>query len=455
MATPIPVNHAPFTIEEVARATGGTVTRGAGIKGTGVTTDSRVEAVVFVALRGENQDAHAFADRARAKIVVVERGRAPKSEAGVVEVDDTLLAWGRLARFHFDRWKCPENRVIAITGSAGKTTTKELVRALAGPDAYATPGNLNNRIGVPSVVLGLEDSHRVAVIEMGMSLPGEIDALAQIAPPDVSIVTNVGVAHAEGVGGREGVMREKGGVYRALTPDGVAIVNADDDFATRAAMGTKGRVITFGRAESADYRLLARNPARIQTPTRAVVLALPIPGEVAAIDLCAALAAIESSGEALTEAELNARLATVRLEGRATLTRLAGNVLLLDDSYNANPSSMRAAFATLIEVGEGRRKVAVLGEMKELGPLAESEHAALDVVGVDLVIGCGGLIDLALDRAEAAGIRVIRAKNTEEAALLAAQHLRPGDAVLVKASRSVKAEEVSAAVSRASASFRP
>ena len=276
MATPIPKNQARFTIEEIASATRGTVLTMLPhyrIEVKGVVSDSRsVEpGSVFVALVGETHDGHAFlevAARKGAAVAIVERGHRGHREKTfdgmvMIEVDDTLVAWGDLAQARLEKWRegRSERRVVAITGSAGKTTTKELVAALlasVGPTHF-TAGNLNNRIGVPSVVFALEDKHRFAVLEMGMSLPGELDAITAFAPPDVSVVTNVGVAHAEGVGGREGVMREKGAVYRALGRDGVAIVNADDEFAQRAAEGTRAkRVVTFGRAEGARYRLVDR-----------------------------------------------------------------------------------------------------------------------------------------------------------------------------------------------------
>jgi len=512
MATPIPPNRAVLSLDDARAATGGTITRACSIAMTGgITTDSRavVRGGVFVALRGETHDGHAFLDKACAAdpaYVVVERGlglRGPKaplmrsahepppfpspsaggafalranagvpaadsasaSTPGVLEVDDTLVALGAMARVHLEAWRARTGgRVVAITGSAGKTTTKELTAALLGAvgPTHFTAGNLNNRVGVPSMVLSLDDSHRFSVLEMGMSVPGEIAAVASIARPDVAIVTNVGVAHAEGVGGREGVMREKGAIYRALAESGVAVVNADDDFATRAAEGTPARTrTTFGRAEGARYRLVRRDPRAdggstvvLRTPTRELTLTLPLPGEAAAIDLAAALAAQEAaSGVELEPARLDEALAAVRLAGRATVVRLGGDVVVLDDTYNANPGSMRAALETLAEIAGSRRRVAVLGEMKELGAHAEAEHAALGeaiaAAGVALAIGCGGLVGLALDGAAARGVEVVRAGSTDEAAREAAARVRAGDAVLVKGSRSVGAERVVAKLSEA------
>jgi len=477
MATPIPTNRAAFTVDAIAEATRGSIVRrGSLVDVAGVVTDSRalVPGNVFVAIKGESHDGHAFVAKAvaaHAAVILVERGRGEQAfldgasgDATFVEVDDTLIALGDLARVHLEAWRARAphgagRKVIAITGSAGKTTTKELLSAILGAVAptHYTAGNLNNRVGVPHVVLGLEDSHRFVVLEMGMSLPGELDLITSFARPDVSVVTNVGLAHAEGVGGPDGVMREKGAVYRALASDGVAVINADDARVMSAASATSARTrVTFGTAEGATYRLVRREARGeggslvvLATPGRELSLLLPLPGEAAAIDLAAALAAQETaSGTLLPIEALEAELATVQLAGRATVKRLGQDVLVLDDTYNANPGSMRAALATLAEIAGSRRRVAILGEMKELGSHAESEHDALGdalaVSGVTLAIGCGGLVDRTLARAAslAPAMEVVAAPSTEEAAREAGLRVRSGDAVLVKGSRSVGAERV-------------
>ncbi|MBX3216253.1 MAG: UDP-N-acetylmuramoylalanyl-D-glutamyl-2, 6-diaminopimelate--D-alanyl-D-alanine ligase [Labilithrix sp.] len=509
MATPIPSNRARFLLAEVARATGGTIARRgarADEPTVGVSSDSRAATPgsLFVALRGEAHDGHAFVGAAADKgavVVIVERGAQVELPEGVsvVEVDDTLVAWGDLARAHLTRWRMEslDGRVVAVTGSAGKTTTKELTAALLAEIAptHFTAGNLNNRVGVPAVIFALEPAHRFCVLEMGMSLPGELDAICAFAKPDVSVVVNVGVAHAEGVGGREGVMKEKGAVYRALGPDGIAIVNADDELVRRAAREARvRRVETFGRgaattrrpgsfAEDGAAEAIARSPRTSSLPPsapssgrphyrlvdrtpdgagsrvvvscagREITFHLPLPGEAAAIDLTAALAAQEAvSREVLSTSAVERALAAVSLKDRGSVRVLPGDVLVLDDTYNANPASMRAALATLGEIAGARRKVVVLGEMKELGPLAESEHDALGEAiadaGVALAIGCGGLASRALDRAAARGVTVERAPDTRAAAALAGERVARGDAVLVKGSRSTRTELVVSALER-------
>jgi UDP-N-acetylmuramoyl-tripeptide--D-alanyl-D-alanine ligase len=480
MATPIPTNEATFTARAIAGATRATHATFRGVDHTvvGVTTDSRAvrPGCAFVALRGERFDGHAFladAVRGGARVVVVEEGRGGGVDVDVVEVKDTLVAWGDLARAHMHSWRHASHggRVVAITGSAGKTTTKELTHALLSTwgECHFTAGNLNNRIGLPAVALGVESRHRFAVFELGMSVPGEIAAMARIVEPEVAVITNVGIAHAEGAGGtREAVGREKGAIFEALAlaPAAVAVVNADDEVAmAQIALAGSARVETFGRSPKATYCLLERVPrgmhgsrVRIGRPAGDVIeLDFPLIGEAGAMDLLAALAAAEAAAQsplALDRAggALASFASRAALAGRGGVKVLPCGALVIDDTYNANPASMRAALVSLQEVAvpDRRRMIVVLGEMKELGPLADAEHASLGAalakIGVALAISCGGLMDLAMDAAAAAGVRTIKAASTDEAARIAATEVKPGDAVLVKGSRSVGTEKVVAAL---------
>jgi UDP-N-acetylmuramoyl-tripeptide--D-alanyl-D-alanine ligase len=465
MATPIGANRAAVDARAVAEATGGRVVRStAGRVAHGVTTDSRavVRGGAFVALRGEKHDAHAFvgaAIDAGAALVVVERGRAPDdARADAVEVDDTLVAWGAIARAHLRAWRSANAaaRVVAITGSAGKTTTKELCAALLSTvgECHATAGNLNNRVGVPAVVLELEARHRFAVLEVGMSLPGEIAALAGILEPDVAVITNVGLAHAGGVGGSMAdVAREKGALFEGLRQGGVCVANLDDVAVVEqlARAPSMARITNFGRGLAAQYRLVHRESlgpegSRLDLDRRrlgGLSVVLPIPGEAAAIDFAAALAAAEAAAGAMID-PTRAMRSLAPIPGRMRVRRSQG-LTVLDDAYNANPGSMRAALSTLAECGDGRR-VAVLGEMKELGPTAEREHAGLaDAVvaaGVTLLVSCGGLADVLARAVASRGVEVVLAGSAEEASRATVERVRPGDVVLVKASRSVGAERV-------------
>jgi UDP-N-acetylmuramoyl-tripeptide--D-alanyl-D-alanine ligase len=477
MATPIPLNHAAFTTRSIAEATRGRIVHGDAKSVSGVTTDSRavVAGGAFVALRGEHSDGHAFvgnAARAGAHVVVVERGRAPADAVtDVVEVEDTLCAWGDLARAHLRAWRDASSaaRVVAITGSAGKTTTKELCAAMLRTvgTCHATAGNLNNRIGLPAVALATDATARFVVLEAGMSLRGEIAALGAIAEPDVAVITNVGIAHAEGVGGSRGdVAREKGALYEALREGGVAVVNADDDAARGELARSRGaRALSFGVAEDAAYRLasrtslgLAGSRLRITRHGQSLDVDFPLLGEAAAIDFVAALAAADAAcGALIAPSDLARALAehagVAQRGGRGAVRHLDDGTLLIDDSYNANPASVHAALRSLAEIGraESRRTVAILGEMKELGPTAGEEHDAIGValaeLGIALVIGCGGLVDRALDRAAKSGVAVVKSASTERAAEEADARVRPGDVVLVKGSRSVGTERVIDALS--------
>jgi UDP-N-acetylmuramoyl-tripeptide--D-alanyl-D-alanine ligase len=465
MSTPIPENDAEMTVPEVVAATRGALVRQRreGQTAIGFVTDSRAvrSRSAFVAI----VDGHRFlgeAVRRGASLLMVRKG-TPLSEvrdASVVEVDDTLIAWGDVARAHLRRWRSHgRTATVGITGSTGKTTTKELTAALlssCGP-CHATAGNLNNRVGVPAVALGVRDVTRFAVFELGMSEPREIAALAGIVEPGVAVLLNVGVAHAGGVGGsRQDVAREKGALLEAVGRDGTCVVNLDDEVAAAQVGRTSARIRTFGTHARADYRLAGRSPLgpvgsrlTVERHGHRFDVAFPLLGEGAAMDFLAALAAAEAAtGETLSVSTIDEALARCRpVEGRAALKRLGHDILAIDDTYNANPQSMRAALETLAELGGGgRRKVAILGEMRELGPIAEEEHAALGEAvaraGVALAIGCGGLIELTLDRAADRGVAVARAKTTDEAKELAAREVRAGDVVLFKGSRTIGVERV-------------
>lgn len=475
MATPIPKNAALVSAWDFAGIADVRV-HGNGRAARGIVTDSRAvePGSAFFAIKGESFDGNDYlqsAVDAGATLVVTDR-EFRTAEADVVRVSDTLVALGTIATAHLASWRrsrigLDSAETIVITGSAGKTTTKQIAAALAGTlgETQATPGNLNNRVGLPMVAFTVEPRHRFAVLEAGMSLRGEIEALARIARPDVGVVTNIGVAHAEGVGGsRADVAREKGALYTNLGADGVAIVNADDD----AAMGQLRRscaskALTFGTRD-ADYRLVAmtsrgfegaritfERPCAVCASPRAketLEVESPLLGEAAAIDFLAALAAVEAAcGHALDPSSVQSAMSTLANAGqRGDVVRLADGMVVVDDTYNANPGSMRASLRMLSDLARtsGRRAVAVLGEMKELGEVSDQEHAnvsnALD--GIALVVGCGGKIGLALDRARAAGVETIACSNVDEATKATLSAVRATDVVLVKASRSVGAERV-------------
>jgi len=486
MATAIPKNRVETSASEIARVTRGAIAAGGDVRAKGITSDTRAieGGEAFVALRGERYDAHDFLDEAArrgAAILVVDRDLDRANSPGgpsVVRVGDTRVAWGDLAREHMRAWRSESKRtarVIAITGSAGKTTTKQLCAALLGEGTWASPGNLNNLVGVPAVVLMLERAHRFAVIECGMSVRGEIAKLASIVAPDVAVITNVSVAHAEGVAdagedAREAVGREKGALFDALGEDGACVFDADDALSTRLAERSRARrKIGFGKSARASYRLLDRvargaagSRVTIERPcescvrlaherglgAREIVEAeLPFVGEAAAIDLCAALAAVDAARGALAQHEIDdAMKRATNVDGRAAIVN-AGDVTIVDDTYNANPASMRAALSILADLAkDARRRVAIVGEMKELGPAARTEHAALGDALYDarvaLAIGCGGLASVSIAHAKARGVDAVACEDVASAERAALDRVRRGDVVLVKGSRSVGAERV-------------
>lgn len=474
MSTAIRANTAYYTTDYVAKTTRGSIAHGKNRTHRGVTTDSRavVNGGIFVALRGEHHDGHAFVDVAAkrgATLIVVNKGhaRSDSGDADVVEVDDTLVAWGDLARARIASWKDRGGKIIAITGSAGKTTTRELCASLLMTvgTVSATYGNLNNRVGVPAVAFEIENSHAYAVLEMGMSERGEIERLTEIAPPDVAVITNVGLAHAGGVGGGAAdIAREKGAIFAALGESGVAIANADDERVMSETKRSRGRVVTFGRSEQASYRLAARESlgsrgSRVTVERKASSLSvdLPLIGEAAAIDFVAALAAVEELvAHKLEESKIAGALKSVDLpSGRVSIVTLADGTIVIDDSYNANPDSVRAALASLAEIAkkENRRAVVVLGEMRELGDHAESAHAEIgDAIAANkiaIAISCGGLANIVVERAKRFDVSVYSADNAENASKIALSEVHAGDVVLVKGSRGVASEVVVEALKRA------
>jgi UDP-N-acetylmuramoyl-tripeptide--D-alanyl-D-alanine ligase len=437
----------------------------------GVSTDTRSvrPGEVFVALRGDSFDGHdhlaAAADKG-AVLAIVERPVEPPAGLTLLIVPSSLDALGALASCHLSRWRAAgSRRVLALTGSAGKTTTRiaiaSLLEALRPGEVHCAAGNLNNLIGVPMVVLGLEDAHRYAVLELGTNAPGEIGKLARMLRPDVGLVTLIAAAHTEGLGGIDGVAREKSALFDALTgSESVAMGNADDPRVAAAVMRSDAaRRITYGESEDASYRILAREllDAAVQgrhgqqqlriRADRDIEVETPLVGATGALATCAAVAAVEVLlAEPLDGSMVGASLAAAG--GRMRPMQTSAGALVIDDSYNANPASCRASIAAAREMAraEGRPLVLVLGEMRELGTLAVSEHEALgDVVaesGARLLIAVGGDASHIAERAQRHAVAARFVATSEEAAELARDEVSASDVVLVKGSRGVHTERV-------------
>lgn len=432
----------------------------------GVSTDSRAvePGSLFVALKGDSFDGHAFVkaalvDGGAAAAMIERSARATVVDQWpLVVVDDTLLALQDLA--HAWLQTLPAQRV-ALSGSNGKTTTKELVAAclrasFGAPFVHATEGNLNNHIGVPLTALRAEPEHRALVFEMGMNHLGEIAALCRIVRPQVGLLTNIGTAHAGHVGGVEGVARAKAELFEALPQDGVAVVNADDPRCVREAQAkARCRQLAFGRAPWADVRLVSARdlPAggqeiELSHSSEIVEVTLPLDGRHNAVNAAGAVAVAVALGLPFKRAALG--LAGVRgAHGRLERRVRPDGAWILDDTYNANPDSMEAALATMAELAGSRRSVVALGEMRELGSYADAAHrhigAAATQAGVALLLCCGETGRLYGEGAVRAGLaadRVIWAADSAALAPLACAQVRAGDVVLVKGSRGSRMERV-------------
>jgi len=397
-----------WLLSQVANAVQGRLI-GADIAVEGVSTDTRAIAkgALFVALAGERFDAHDFLAQAvaggAAALMVSDAGKVPEGVSAVV-VDDTRLALGRLAAAWRARFTLP---VIAVTGSNGKTTTKEMIAAILkaafGAAVLSTRGNLNNDIGLPLTLLGLSAAHRAAVIEMGMNHPGEIAYLTRIGVPTVAMVTNAQRAHLEGMGDLDEVAREKGSIFDGLSADGVAVVNADDAYAAAWRSMAAGRPVrTFAIDGAADvvgsvHQHGLETELELHTPEGDAVVKLRIPGRHNARNAVAAAAACLAAGVSL--AAVSEGLAAFSgVKGR--LQRRAGRLgaEILDDTYNANPDSVRAGIDVLAStVG---RKLLVLGDMGEIGEASGQYHDEIGGYaksqGVDRLFALGEASQLAV-----------------------------------------------------------
>jgi UDP-N-acetylmuramoyl-tripeptide--D-alanyl-D-alanine ligase len=464
MASLIPQNSAEFALSEVATLCDGRLV-GADAACVGVTTDTRADlrGQLFVALRGERFDGHDFAQQALAQGaagVVVER-ELPGIHPAVV-VSSTLSALGALAAAHRQRWA---KRIVGVAGSAGKTTTRSAITALLGalhPGAvHFAAGNLNNLIGVPMVLLGLKPEHAIGVVEIGTNAPGEVRALSAVAAPDLAVLTLIGIEHSEGLGDLDGIEREEGEIWSGLGPEGMAVANADDARVQRTLQGFAPlRSLSYGYAEGANYRLRRRTSnalggslLELERSTSfaedAIQLETSLLGEAGAYASLAALAVAEWLAQsALDPAFVSAALSTAGEPGRLTPIELGDGTVVLDDSYNSNPASVKSSLATAREIARARgaRLVLVIGEMRELGALAAEQHAEVGGTiaesGAALLLAVCGEAARFVAPAQSAGIDAHFAENAELGLELLLARVTPKDVILVKASRGVRAERL-------------
>lgn len=460
----------PLSVADVCAAVEGVAS---GVDGrasiTGVTADSRAvnEGDLFVAIAGERVDGHDFAAEAvRGGATCVLASRALSDATGAplpcIVVSNPVAALGRLASWYRrERLSCT---VIGITGSSGKTSTKDLVArvlATAAP-TVSPPGSFNTEVGLPLTVLGADADTRFLVLEMGMRGEGHIAYLVDLMNPDIGVVLNVGSAHLEMLGSREAIARAKSEMVRDLPSPAIAVLNRDDPAVRAMADITAAQVLTFGEAPDADLRATdvrvddAARPSFTLTDTRtdeAMPVSLLLSGEHHVSNACAAAAvgraaglSMEQIADALRSAEPDSRW---RMEVRVA----PAGFTVINDAYNANPESMRAALKSLAAMAAGRRTWAVLGEMRELGDASREEHDAIGRLAVRLDISrlvCVGeatrVMHLGASSEGSWGEESIHVPDIDAAIALLREQVRPDDVVLVKASRSIGLERVAEAL---------
>ena len=444
----------PLSIAEIAAVTGGTVEGDSAVTVTApAVLDGRQAEPggLFVALAGQRADGHDYADQAGRAGAVAVLGSRPTPLPTVV-VKDAQAALQALAAHVATRLR-DGLTVAGLTGSRGKTSTKDLLAAVLSSTAQtiATAGSLNNELGVPLTMLRAGAATRFLVLEMGARRTGDIAALTGLVAPDIAVVTNVGQAHVAHFGSRGAIARAKGELVRGLTPGGTAVLNADDPRVAAMRALTDGPVLTFGQAEHADVRVLdlaldglARPFFTLRTADASAPVALPLVGAHQALNASAAAAAGLVAGVPLDMAA--AALATASLsKWRLERRDLTGGATLLNDSFNADPDSVRAALDALAAI-EGQRRIAVLGEMLELGDDSEAEHRAVGEYAAsraDVVVAVG---EAARPIADGAGERAVALAGNDAAVDWLRGHLAAGDVVLVKASRAARLDEVAAAL---------
>lgn len=408
---------------------------------------------LFVALEGTRVDGHDFAaDAVSAGAVAVLGARA--TGVPTIVVDDVLAALGRLARFHIDR--LVGTTVIAITGSMGKTTAKDLTAAVLETDGrtISPPGSFNNELGLPLTVLSADHETRYLVLELGARGPGHIDYLCSIAPPSIGVELAVGMAHVSEFGSREAIAAAKSELVRALPASGTAVLNADDPLVRAMADVTAAPVTWFGLGVDAQVRATDitaderdRAAFTLVTPDGSAAVALQLVGSHALPNALAAAAVgwsvgmgTEAIGSALSQA-------TPRSRWRMEVTERSDGLVVINDAYNASPESVRAALKSLKHIAGGRRCWAVLGEMRELGDRSQAEHDAIGrlVVRLDVqrlvVVGEGARpVHLAAGLEGSWGRETMFVPDAAAALALLREEVRPDDVVLVKASRAAGLE---------------
>lgn len=460
-----------LSIKEIAGAIGariieaeGPKAAGAGLDrpGTGifcsrVSTDTRTVSPgdLFIALVGERFDAHDFIPQAidkGAAAVVASRPPAGALVVPVLLVDDTLAALQRLAAYNRRQFTLP---VVAVTGSNGKTTTKDLIASVLGSryKTLKTTGNFNNHIGLPLTLLKLDGTYGAAVLEMGMRGLGEIDLLAGIAQPNVAVITNIGETHLERLGSIENIATAKSEVLNHLDPEGTAVLNGDDPWVRKVAGKFKGRVLFYGTGAENDIRVAdiktdgQSSVFTVHYQDRLASVMLPVPGRHNVQNALAAVGVGLVTG--LSMDGITAGLAQPELTAMRLEVLEKGPYKIINDAYNANTASVKAALQVLADQAGNRRRVAVLGSMFELGERAQAGHREVGEAafesGIELLVTVGDLAEYIAKGALAKGMapeKVFHCRDNEQAMAALKSRITAGDVILVKGSRGMKMEEI-------------
>ena len=456
----------PWTAEEIIEATRGELLCGdLGRPFSGVSIDSRSISAddVFVAITGDVHDGHAFTSKIvdqGVRGLVISRHKAKQmpiaawktNDVVCIAVEDTTRALGDIAAFNRLR---SQASVVAITGSNGKTTTRRMITAVLDRqyETLTAVGNFNNDIGLPLTLLGLSTGHQWAVLELGTNNPGEIARLAEICSPDIGVLTNIGPAHLEGLGSIEGVMQEKGDLLKNLGPDGKAILNADDPRVIQLASKTKAEVILYGLSREATIRAKDVNETKLTISFKlifageSISIHLNSPGRFMVSNALAAAAVGHQIGLSCETVKTGLE-AFKPASGRMNIKHMPGGIHLIDDTYNANPESMKAAFATLNTLRAGARGVAVIGDMLELGAQVRSLHRKVGVraarSGISRLYVYGEFAAEVTAGAHDEGMQPtdIFEGTHDEIVEDLKNWLQPGDWLLVKGSRGMAMEKV-------------
>jgi UDP-N-acetylmuramoyl-tripeptide--D-alanyl-D-alanine ligase len=420
----------------------------------GYSIDSRTvgPGELFFAVKGERLDGHDFVGAALARGAVAAVARKDQlhrfpGNMKLLPVDDTLIALQTLATAVRKLWGKP---LIGVTGSAGKTTTKEAIAHVLASKfrVLKSEGNFNNHFGLPLMLLKLEPEHDLAVIEMGMSHAGEIRALAKIAHPEIGVVTNVAPVHLEFFDSLAGIARAKYELIESLPSNGTAVLNADDEYVSHFGRDYKGRVIKYGTTFAADVSAENVQSKGAEGSEFDVVVAgtrhythLPLVGEHNVLNALAAVAVSIACG--IKASDAIAALATLKPADKRGQVLQLGNITVINDCYNSNPKALKAMVDALCAMKAARR-IVVAGEMLELGPAGEALHresgSHMGEKKIDVLIGVRGLARALVDGAQQAGMRAEFVATPEEAGEWLARETRDGDVVLLKASRGVKLE---------------